>query len=342
MFPWTGKRQLLMQALDKSGCNRLLRMAGVWRGLIVLNYHRIGHIPHTFCNRDLWSVTQETLDLQIQFFKRHFDIIGLDDLPHVLNRETQPGRQRGRFVMFTFDDGYRDNYALAFPVLKSYGVSGCFFLTTGFLDHPHVPWWDEIVWIVRSSKKSRLSGNDWGTGPIEFDDPDRQQSVRQLVRLFYALPGHKTEAFLDSLGNATGSGRCPPNLGADNWLTWDMVREMRQAGMSFGGHTVNHPILANLTSEEQDLEIRECRLRIEQELGEQISAFSYPVGRPESFDEVSQRCLAKHNFRYAFSYYGGYNTFHKLDTLNIRRVAVEFDLNNASLHSMASLPQLFA
>ena len=84
MFLWTGKRQLLMQALDKSGCNRLV---DVWRGLIVLNYHRIGHIPHTFCDPDLWSVTQETLDLQVRFFKRHFDIIGLDDLPHVLHQD---------------------------------------------------------------------------------------------------------------------------------------------------------------------------------------------------------------------------------------------------------------
>ncbi len=56
--------------------------------------------------------------------------------------------------MVTFDDGYRDNYDLAFPVLKRHGVPGVFFITTGFLDQRRVAWWDDISWMVKTSSRT--------------------------------------------------------------------------------------------------------------------------------------------------------------------------------------------
>ena len=244
--------------------------------------------------------------------------------------------------MITFDDGYRDNYELAFPILKSHRVKACFFLSTGFLDHPRVPWWEEIAWMVHSSKETRLAGNTWTIEPVDFVEPDRQQAIHRLLRTFCTLQGHETEAFLDFLAEATTCGRRQLGLADTMWMTWDMVREMHQQGMCIGGHTVNHQILANLTFEEQDLEICECRLRIECELGEEISAFSYPVGNPETFTEVTKEYLVKHGFRWAFSYYGGFNRFSDLDALDICRVPIATDVKLTTFRSITSLPQLFA
>jgi len=52
-------------------------------------------------------------------------------------------------VLLTFDDGYRDNYDLAFPILRSHGVQGVFFLPTTFIGTDAIAWWDEIANLIQ-------------------------------------------------------------------------------------------------------------------------------------------------------------------------------------------------
>ncbi len=336
------KRELLARALDKSGCNRLLQLAGSWNGLLVLNYHRIGDPAGSAFDWDLWSASAEDFAQQVKYLTRNFDVIGAGDLEDVLRNTHDQMDQASRKVMITFDDGYRDNFELAYPILREHSTTATFFLATGFLDIPKVAWWDEIAWMVRSSNRSRIDANIWTIQPVDFDDPDRTVAVQSLLGTFKRLDGHETGAYLDFLAAATGSGRCPNELADDMWMTWDMVREMRQGGMCFGGHTVNHPVLSSLSAEEQDLEICECRLRIERELGESIDTFSYPVGGPEAFNDATRRSLSNHGFRWAFSYYGGYSRPGQFDCFDIPRVAVETDTSTSAFRSVTSLPQLFA
>ena len=110
------KRELLARTLDVTGCGRLLRTTRSWNGVLILNYHRIGEPDDSPFDRNLWSASAEDFDRQLLFLSQNFDVIGLGDLEHSLS---QP---RGRFVMVTFDDGYRDNFSEAFPILKSRGV----------------------------------------------------------------------------------------------------------------------------------------------------------------------------------------------------------------------------
>jgi len=332
----TPKRQMLAQTLDRFGCNRLLLLAGSWRGLLVLNYHRVGNAAGSPFDRNLWSATQEDFSRQVQFLKQQFDVIGIEDLEDVLARRT------GRCVMITFDDGYRDNYELVFPVLRAHGAKAVFFLTTGFLDRPRVAWWDEIAWMVRKSSRPGIEAGDWMHGPIEWDGRERDGAIRQLLSIYKHLRGDQTESYLELLAEATGSGRCPEEAAGEMWMTWNMVREMLAAGNCFGGHTVNHPVLSRLSPEEQDREIEGCRLRIAAELGKPPVAFSYPVGGREAFDEITRASLAAHGFRWAFSYYGGYTRPGYFDPFDLPRVAVESDVSFPEFHSMAALPQVFA
>ena len=46
-----------------------------------------------------------------------------------------------RFVCVTFDDGYSDNYTLAYPLLKRLGVPFTIYVTTGFIDNQLPMWW---------------------------------------------------------------------------------------------------------------------------------------------------------------------------------------------------------
>lgn len=325
------KRDLLAHTLEVTGGGRVLRNLRTWNGVLVLNYHRIGDPAGSLFDHNLWSVSAEDFDRQVAFLANNFDVIGVGDLEHAL---IQP---RGQFVLLTFDDGYRDNYALAFPILKSRGVSATFFIATGFIDRPRAPAWDEIAWMLRTTRLRTLAANEWLPTTVSLD-----QGFARLLAVYKSLGTELTEAYLDFLADALGTGRCPQSLAVDQWMTWDMLREMQAGGMTFGGHTVNHPILANATADQQDWEVGECQRRLSEELGQPIDAFSYPNGQPSDFDELTRAALRSHGYRWAFSFSGGYCQPGQADRFDLPRIGVESAMKMPQFRATATLPQIFS
>ena len=273
-------------------------------------------------------------------------MIGLSELPEAIRDLQAAGRQlwkSSRFAMITFDDGYVDNYELAYPVLRTNDATGVFFVATGFIDEPQLAWWDEIAWMIRSSKRDTLRlAENWLDELLKLDRSDRRQVINQMLRACHRLDGCRTKQFLDGIAEETGSGRAPKEAANEQWMTWDMIREMSAGGMDFGAHTVTHPILANLTAEEQGMEVCESRLRIEKQLDRPITSLSYPVGKRESFNDETRAALSKHGFDWAFSYYGGHSSGAHIDRFDIPRVAIESDVSMADFRSCCALPHVFA
>lgn len=330
------RREQAARILEQSGLGRLLRGALAWRGLLVLTYHRVGDGSRSGLDRDLWSASVESLDAHMRIVRQHFDVIGPDDL------EAARASRRGRFLMITFDDGYRDNFELALPVLRANGLRATFFLATGFLDEPRLAWWDEIAWMVRRTERDPLPGNGWLPGATRLDAPDRLSAIRALTGVYKRLPGGRTAEYLDFLADATGSGRALASEAEGEWLTWEMARGLRDAGMWLGGHTVNHPVLARLTTEEQDWEIGECARRLRAELGIPMTTFAYPVGTRATMNADTRRALERNGVRYAFSFYGGHQPFSRWDPLDIHRIHVGRFASFTRFQAMLTLPQVFA
>ncbi|HWE97970.1 MAG TPA: GNAT family N-acetyltransferase [Tepidisphaeraceae bacterium] len=320
--------------LEGSGMGAALRAMGAWRGLLVLAYHRIGDGSRSCFDRELWSATPDDFDSQIKLLKRHADVIAPEDLPHVA------GRRRGRHVLITFDDGYRDNFETAFPILQSHGVRSLFFVTTGFLDRRGLSWWDEIAWMVRSSRRDEIPRSEWVRERIVFDRPDCDRAIGALLAIYKTLPGDATDPYLRHLAQTTGSGRhC--GIEADRtWMTWDMLREMSRSGMGVGGHTVGHPILANLPPHRQREEIAGCAGRIREEMGLAMRWLSYPSGKPLTFDAHTYACLAEQGVELAFSAYGGINRNSGWDNYDVRRTGVEMNRSPRWLKMALTLPQI--
>lgn len=333
------KRDWIARVLDATGIRRIAGGITSWSGVLCLNYHRIGSANGSPFDHGLWSADEEAFDFQVRFLKSYADIVRPEDLSEVRTRNA------GRFILITFDDGYRDNFTAAFPILKRNGVPATFFIGTGFLDSPKLPWWDEIAWMIRTSAKQKTAVPPWVPETIPLDtpkSPHREEAVRIFLRAFKAMPSTENAAYLTALSEALGTGRYVEKIPNELWMTWDMVREMRANGMSFGGHTVSHPILSRMPHDQQFQEIVECGRRFEKELGEPMRWFSYPVGSANSFDARTRDSLKRAGVTFAFSYYGGYRTFGNWDDYDIRRVAIESYTSPALFKSIVSLPQFFA
>jgi len=326
-----GRARSALAALPLERALRLLRR---WPGVLVLNHHRIGDSRDGPWDPAMFSATRQELDSHLATLARLTHVIG----PHELHRavHAEPGRR----VLLTFDDGYRDNHDLALPLLAAHGLTATFFLATGFLDQPRAPWWDEIAWIVRHAEHRPGGWGSAGTGagggirpagggvPSAGGGPrptgDAEDTViAALVARHKALPAGDGERFLDDLARDLGSGRCPAEDAAGLWMTWDDARRLRAAGMTVGGHTVSHPILARLSPERQREEIAGCATRLREELGEEMPWFAYPVGAPDSFTAVTAGLLREAGVELAFSYYGGFARPRGWDPLDVPRVHVD-------------------
>lgn len=313
------------------------RLAGAvvrWKGIVGLNYHRIGDGRRTIFDRGLYSATAEAFDGQVRWLKTNFDVIAPREV------DTAVRAKRGRHVIVTFDDGYADNHEHAFPILKSHGVPGTFFIATGFIDEPRLPWWDEIAWMVRTSKRSGVEMPAFLDAPVSFDEPERERAVRALLRAYKKLPDSITTQFLDAAGRATGTGRPPADVVdlRTIWMTWDMIREMHAGGMTIGGHTAHHPVLSRLSREKQAKEIAMCERRLKEELGIPMTTFSYPVGTLDAFNSESRACLRERGVHTAFSYYGGMRRLRDWDQYDIRRIAIEQDTSFDEFRAMVMFP----
>lgn len=325
------KRYAAAKLLSRTGLGRLLSNALRPGGVLALNYHRVGDGASSPYDRDLWSATAEDFDQQVAFLSRHCDLISPHELDDAL---AQP---RGRHALITFDDGYLDNYQLAYSILRAHRAPATFFIATGFIDRPTLPWWDEIAWLLRCTELDALVLEPWFDGVIQLG-PDRPQRIHEVLAKYKSLPADAAARMLLALRDAVGA-RAPDRIDG-HWMDWDMVREMSRNGMTIGGHTVDHPILSRLPRERQQAEISECAERILAETGSPMTYFAYPVGKPWAFNADTMACLDSAGVRRAFSYYGGLATTAspRFDT---PRVAVESYIGLDDFKAMTWLPQVF-
>jgi peptidoglycan/xylan/chitin deacetylase (PgdA/CDA1 family) len=316
------RRDRAAALLAAPGISTAARRLPRWRGVLTLNYHRVGDATGQPWDRTLWSATAEAFDAQLGVLAREAEVIAPDDVEAAL----RSGR-RGRRVLITFDDGYRDNYEVAFPLLRRHGLPATFFLATGFLDRPHVAWWDELAWMVR---------RDGG------DAAGHDAQIAQLCERYKSLPADQAAALLDEVAERTGAGRCPAAEAAKLWMTWDHARELRDAGMRIGGHTVTHPLLSRVPAERQREEIAGCAQRLQDELGAPMRWFAYPVGSRNAFTPATQQILADHDVELAFSFYGGWGRFDHWQALDVPRVHVGPNYSSQLVFAALLAPRAFA
>ncbi len=312
-----GKRELLARMCALTGLTRMLETLPHRRALIILNYHRIGNADETSFDSGVFSATAERFDSQIAYLKRRFHMATLEEVFAMMGG-TGPRRTS---VLITFDDGYLDNYTLAFPILRSHGVRAVFFLPTAFIGTGKLPWWDIVAYIIKRSVKRRIH--------LEYPEPanfdlavdDGKRVSMEILRLFTHPAVKDSERFLAELERECEVSR--PEAEAERcFLNWDEARDMQQHGMAFGSHTHSHDILTKLSPERQREEVLCSREILERELSRRVDILAYPVGLKHCFSSDTIRALEETGYRAAFSYYGGSNRAGEIRPFDIRRYGV--------------------
>ncbi|EYE87550.1 polysaccharide deacetylase [Fervidicella metallireducens AeB] len=106
----------------------------------VLTYHRVNYET---INTSVPTLTPEEFDKQMSYLKKHgYNTITAEDLyKYYNNKKVQLPKKS---ILITFDDGWKDNYENAYPILKKYNYKATIFLATGKIGTENFMTWDNI------------------------------------------------------------------------------------------------------------------------------------------------------------------------------------------------------
>jgi peptidoglycan/xylan/chitin deacetylase (PgdA/CDA1 family) len=207
---------------------------------------------------------------QLERLARRYRILGLEEIGRLIAGEGEEEWPSASLAL-TFDDGYADNVELALPELQAVGVPASVFVTTGPLRGGDPLWTAELALLLRKSRRREVESG----GEIHSlaDAEASWKTRRRLTRDWAVLPPREVAGRIRDLASAL-----EVEYGQARGVIMDVVaaRRWEEAGMTVGGHTVNHPNLAYqeepVLREELEGSLRDLR----ESLARPVAAMAYP------------------------------------------------------------------
>jgi peptidoglycan/xylan/chitin deacetylase (PgdA/CDA1 family) len=279
------------------------------KNISILIYHRVNDDNDQFFSATPTNIFKR----QMEYIRSRFRVLPLEEIVERMKKNDIPDNS----IVVTFDDGYLDNYSNAFPILKEFSIPATIFLATDAIETGRILWHDRVFSAFRETKSLHLKA---------FGVNKRCLSLRNLEEKLYAQD--EVLKFLRTLNNKERY-LCIKSLEkvlkvSENesryriMMNWSEVKEMHKNGISFGGHTITHPILSRLDIDEMKKEIFISKKIIEDHLEVSIESFAYPNGTAEDFDETTKQLVKDAGYSCAVTTIFGNNDVHQ-DVFELRR-----------------------
>jgi len=305
-----GTRQVLSSPASR--WPKIRRFAGSKFG--ILCYHRVGAEGVPLFSR----LDPRVFELQMKYVRKHYRLIPLGQLC----REIENGDAVPPTLAITFDDGYRDLYTHAFPVLRKYEIPATIYLIGKSMETGESPWYDRIFVAL-----DHVSG---GSIEVELNTPHQFALTSIAARRRAAW---EIVCFLRTISDAHRQKWCmafearmnPPQDKLERrMLDWEQVRSMQASGIRFGAHTMTHPSIAHLDAANLDTELCASRKLLEAGLHAQVVDFAYPFGKIHDCLSAGDEYLARCGYRSAVTTVEGINCL-GADLFRLNRMQINDD-----------------
>ena len=303
-----------------SSVHRLVHSRFHRHGLTILMYHGVVRQPLPVSD---WCFLDEaSFRRQIEYISRRFAVVPLSLAVEML----QQGAVDKPTAAITFDDGYQNNFDVAFPVLENYGVPASIFLSTGFVDSADTIWFCHIIHALSQTRKKSLR---WEDAELDLSDPQAkaQASARLQATLKQKAPAEIRSLVphiyqdLGVVPVASFSQDSPFRI-----LDGESIGRMVHSGLvEFGGHTETHSILSFLSPEEQGREVLGSVDAVERLTGQACRFFAYPNGRRADYNSKTLELLRERGISAALTTIAGPNDCQP-SLLELQRYGVGPDL----------------
>ena len=288
--------------------------------------HRIGNI----CSRGIpanenMKISPNWLDSFLTLIESKYDIIRLEEVPERLNNTSNRP-----FVVFTFDDGYKDNFTQGLPIFKKHNAPFTIFLTTDFMDKKAILWWYVIEDLINQNECIELSD---GTVYNYTNLEQKQDCFLQIRNKILSVDQIDLKSQIDSIFskyNINWTQKCD-----ELCLSWDDVIALKNEELvTLGAHTMHHYNLKSLaTPRDVENEIMLGWLRLQEKAGLESDVFAYPFGSINEADVrefVTVEKLKK--FKLALKAYGGSVTHEDSDLFSLPRIMLSESFSFSDLY----------
>lgn len=295
----------------------------------ILMFHRV--LPEEGARR-LWAnsyleVTPEFLEGVVLYYRRHeFDFLSIDDLPRALGQ-----RRQRPFVVFSFDDGFRDYLEFALPVFEQYDIPSVLYIANDFPDQKVILWWNILERIVLQHE--HISGTLHGTSfsfPSHTED-EKTDTFKRINRLIKAIPQSQQQIELQRFFSCYDVD-CFDDIRRDG-LKWNEVRQLYQHSLvTIGSHTQSHLVLSSLSDKQARMEIVGGKTRQEEILGAGVDHFAYPFGGPGEFSPRDVGLVTEAGFQTAVTTISAnIHGVHRVSPFVLPRIAVGASMSEYTL-----------
>jgi peptidoglycan/xylan/chitin deacetylase (PgdA/CDA1 family) len=299
-----GMKSAAAGVLHRSGLRKAMaawrRYQSGGRRILIVSYHRVVDDFTGELQRSIPGllISQET-------FRRHLEALAsagyeLVRLGEALDVMAGRGTARKDLCVVSFDDGYRDVYRYAYPVLKEMGVPATIYLPAEFIGTERRFNHDRLFHLVRLALARRYQPRfDVLPAPTaELLDTVLSGRQRPSAALDDFIGQHPTATLVETIEALEARLGPGPELLPEqgDLMDWDEVRRMVKDGFDFGAHTLGHVVLTHEPLEVVEREVRESKAIIEREAGITVRDFAYCNGWYS--DDVIQ-VLMRNGFRSA-------------------------------------------
>jgi len=215
------------------------------------------------------GIRYERFAAEVAYLARHHLVLPLDEIIEAtLNGRPLP---RGA-VAITFDDGFADNFHLVYPILRRHRLPATIFLVAESLERGRLPWPERVAYLLQHTEQTRLEISV--PEPRVFSLHSHAEKLEALAILLTRLKTCETEVRRRAVEEL--EARLSVRQDQGMMLTWEQCQRMAQSGISFGSHTLTHPILPQTEAVEMKQEIADSKASIEAQVGCRVRYFAYP------------------------------------------------------------------
>lgn len=305
----------MLRRFIKAGVANTLRWSGMggWIGAhsgkvagpLVLGYHRVVEDFREHAGNSIapMLISLRTLERQLDWLGQRYRFTDLDEAARAVTHGNPAGKP---LAAVTFDDGYRDVYEYAFPLLKRKGIPFTVFVITDFVGTHRLQVHDELylllcqafaAWEEPERKLAALLRDLGMDEPRSTAQATGRDEAFNLTRvLLNRFSQKQLQQVVDALRVTLDPAR--DRTGELRSLDWEEVATLHAAGVTIGSHTCSHALLTNEPRQKALREACDSRAVLEQKLGSRIGHFAYPDGR---FNHEALTVVAEAGYSHAYT-----------------------------------------
>jgi peptidoglycan/xylan/chitin deacetylase (PgdA/CDA1 family) len=294
----------------------------------VIMYH--GIIKDPLMVNEWCFVDEHSFRTQIAYLKKHFEIISLSEAVERM----RSGAIKRPTAVITFDDGYQNNFDVAFPILLRERIPATIFLATGLINTNDTVWYCRLNIALSQTRRLYIEWNGFKFDLSTLDLKAKasaaiQESVKKLEHSQLMTTMRNIILQLDEDPDYLIEKDSPFRM-----LDETAIVEMAGSGLiEFGAHTHHHTILSQLSDNERYNEIRQSIDTVYELTGRPCRYFAYPNGRAEDYNAKTIRDLETCGIQIAVTTIPGPND-RMTPAMELRRYGIGADLFMAGFQLM--------